>query len=408
MEHNITKGQNIVIYCFTNDECVDKIVFRNIVKGDRSPLDNRLDRIEEVLLMGPGPSCVPDSVYAALGRKTLGHMDPAFIEIMDDVKGLLRTVMQTGNLMTVPISGTGSAGMETCFVNLIEKDDPVLILINGVFGKRMEDVATRLGARVESLEFEWGTPVIPERVEEKLKSGRYKILAVVHAETSTGVRNPVEEIGRMLRGTDTLYLVDAVTSLGGIRVATDEWGVDALYSGSQKCLSSPPGLAPVSFSDRALAAITARKTKVPNWYLDISLLTQYWGGRSRVYHHTAPINMVYAIYQSLFLIGEEGLDSVYRRHLDCHRRLVEGLGALGLGMLVPPDHRLPMLNSIRIPEGAADAEVRSRLRNEHKIEIGAGLGPLAGKIWRIGLMGHTARPENVDRVLGALKQVLGR
>lgn len=371
-------------------------------------MENRLERIEEVLLMGPGPSCVPDSVYAALGRKTLGHMDPAFIEIMDGVKESLRTVMQTGNPMTVPISGTGSAGMETCFVNLIEKDDPALILINGVFGKRMEDVANRLGAKVESLEFEWGTPVIPERIEEKLKRGHYKILAVVHAETSTGVRNPVEEIGRMLRGSDTLYIVDAVTSLGGMRVATDEWGVDALYSGSQKCLSSPPGLAPVSFSDRALAAITARKTKVPNWYLDISLLTQYWGGRSRVYHHTAPINMVYAIYQSLFLIGEEGLDSVYGRHLDCHRRLVEGLEALGLGMLVPPDHRLPMLNSIRIPEGAADAEVRNRLRNEHKIEIGAGLGPLAGKIWRIGLMGHTARPENVDRVLGALKEVLGR
>jgi len=358
--------------------------------------------------MGPGPSCVPDSVYAALGRKTLGHMDPAFIEIMDEVKGLLQTVMQTGNRMTVPISGTGSAGMETSFVNLIEKDDPVLILINGVFGKRMEDVASRLGARVESLEFEWGTPVIPERVEEKLKRGHYKILAVVHAETSTGVRNPVEEIGRMLSGKDTLYIVDVVTSLGGMRVATDEWGVDALYSGSQKCLSSPPGLAPVSFSDRALDAIAARKTKVPNWYLDISLLTQYWGGRSRVYHHTAPINMIYAIYQSLFLIKEEGLDTVCRRHLDCHRRLVRGLEALGLEMLVSSDYRLPMLNSLRVPKGADDAMVRSRLRNEHKIEIGAGLGPLAGKIWRIGLMGHTARPENVDKVLGALKQVLGR
>ena len=371
-------------------------------------MENRLDHIEDVLLMGPGPSCVHDSVYRALGRKTLGHMDPAFIDIMDEVKRLLQIVMQTQNRMTLPISGTGSAGMETSFVNLIEKDDPVLILINGVFGKRMEEVAARLGAHVESLEFEWGTPVVIERVEEKLKGGHYKILAVVHAETSTGVKNPVEEIGSMLQGKDTLFLVDAVTSLGGMKVATDEWGADVLYSGSQKCLSCPPGLAPVSFSSRALETIAARKSKVPNWYLDISLLTQYWGGRSRVYHHTAPINMIYAIYQSLLLIVEEGFDNVCRRHLDCHRQLVQGLEALGLEMLVSPDYRLPMLNSLYIPKGADDIIVRSRLRNEHKIEIGAGLGPLAGKIWRIGLMGHTARPENVDRVLGALKQVLGR
>jgi len=408
MEQSITYLPFITIYCFTIDNFIDKISYRSTTKGDRPPLENKLDRIEEVLLMGPGPSCVPDSVYAALGHKTLGHMDPAFIEIMDEVKSLLQAVMQTQNRMTLPISGTGSAGMEASFVNLVEKDDPVLILINGVFGKRMADVAGRLGARVETLEFEWGTPVVLERVEEKLRGGRYKILAVVHAETSTGVKNPVEEIGGMLRGTDTLFLVDAVTSLGGMRVATDEWGADALYSGSQKCLSCPPGLAPISFSTRALEIIAARKTKVPNWYLDISLLTQYWGGRSRVYHHTAPINMIYAIYQSLLLIMEEGFDSVCRRHLDCHRRLVEGLEALGLEMLVSRDCRLPMLNSLRIPEGADDAAVRGRLRNEHKIEIGAGLGPLAGKIWRIGLMGHTARPENVDRVLGALKQVLGR
>ena len=371
-------------------------------------MENKLNEIEDVLLMGPGPSCVPESVYAALSRKTLGHMDPLFIEIMDEVKKLLLVVMQTQNRMTIPISGTGSAGMETCFVNLVEKDDPVLILINGVFGKRMQDVASRLGARVDALEFEWGKPVLLDRVEEKLKSGHYRILAVVHAETSTGVKNPVEEIGRMLQGKDTFYLVDAVTSLGGIRVATDEWGVDALYSGSQKCLSCPPGLSPVSFSNRALEAVLGRKTKVPNWYLDLSLLTQYWGGKSRVYHHTAPINMIYALYQSLLLIVEEGFENVCRRHQDCHRRLVQGLEALGLAMLVSPDHRLPMLNSLFIPEGADDAGVRRRLRNEYKIEIGAGLGPLAGKIWRIGLMGHTARPENVDRVLGALKEILGR
>jgi len=372
-------------------------------------MKNMLDGIEEILLMGPGPSCVHDSVYKALSQKTLGHMDPLFIEIMDEVKRLLQKVMQTKNRMTIPVSGTGSAGMETCFVNLIEKDDPVLILSNGVFGKRMQDVALRLGARVHAVDFKWGTPVLPERVEEKLKATdyQYKVVAIVHAETSTGVRNPVEEIAQMLRGKDPLYLVDTVTSLGGINVAVDEWGVDALYSGTQKCLSCPPGLAPVTFSDRALDIIMKRKKKVPNWYLDISLLTQYWGGKSRVYHHTAPVNMIYALYQALLLIEEEGLENVFRRHQENHMRLVQGLENLGLDMLVPPEFRLPMLNSIRIPESADDEEVRSRLRNDYKIEIGAGLGPLAGKIWRIGLMGHTARPENVDRVLNALNKILG-
>lgn len=371
-------------------------------------MHNMLNDIEEILLMGPGPSCIHDSVYSALSRKTLGHMDSYFIAIMDEVKKLLQKVMQTQNKMTIPISGTGSAGMETCFVNLIEKEDPVLILINGVFGKRMQDVATRLGAHVDILEFEWGKPVLPDRVDEKLKDADYKILAVVHAETSTGVRNPVEDIGRILQGKDTLYLVDTVTSLGGMKVAVDEWGVDALYSGTQKCLSCPPGLAPVSFSARAVDAILRRKTKVPNWYLDISMLTQYWGGKSRVYHHTAPINTIYALYQALLLVVEEGLENVFKRHLDNHLLLVQGLENLGLEMLVSPDYRLPMLNSVRIPEGINDVAVRNRLRDEYKIEIGAGLGPLAGKIWRIGLMGHTARPENVERVLSALKEIMGR
>jgi alanine-glyoxylate transaminase/serine-glyoxylate transaminase/serine-pyruvate transaminase len=243
-------------------------------------------------------------------------------------------------------------------------------------------------------------------VEERLKSRDYKIVAVVHAETSTGVRNPVDEIGRILHGRDTLYLVDTVTSLGGMKVAVDEWGVDALYSGTQKCLSCPPGLAPVSFSDRALEVILGRKTKVPNWYLDVSMLTQYWQGQSRVYHHTAPINMIYALYQALLLVVEEGLETVFERHKKSHLLLVRGLEELGLEMLVSPDYRLPMLNSVRIPDGADDAEVRSRLRNEYKIEIGAGLGPLAGTIWRIGLMGHTARPENVNRVLNALEEIM--
>ncbi|MGD9347187.1 MAG: alanine--glyoxylate aminotransferase family protein [Candidatus Aminicenantes bacterium] len=369
---------------------------------------NTLDGIEEILLMGPGPSCIHDSVYEALSRKTLGHMDPYFIRIMDDVKRLLQKVMKTENRMTIPVSGTGSAGMETCFVNLIERDDPVLILINGVFGKRMQDVASRLGADVDALEFEWGTPVIPEKVNEQLSKKDYRIVALVHAETSTGVRNPAEEIGELLKTTESLYLLDTVTSLGGTNVETDGWGVDALYSGTQKCLSCPPGLAPVSFSDRALDVILNRRTKVPNWYLDVSMLTKYWEGQTRVYHHTAPINMIYGLYQALYLIVEEGLESVFDRHLEYHTLLVKGLEGMGIKMLVDPDYRLPMLNSIHIPEGADDAEGRKKLLSEYKIEIGAGLGPLAGKIWRIGLMGHTAREENVRRVLTALKEVLGR
>jgi alanine-glyoxylate transaminase/serine-glyoxylate transaminase/serine-pyruvate transaminase len=296
--------------------------------------------------------------------------------------------------------------METCFVNLIEKDDPVLILINGVFGKRMQDLAERLGAKVDTLEFEWGKPVEVERVKELLKTNSYKIAAVVHAETSTGVRNPVKEIGEIVKEKDCLYLVDTVTSLGGIEVATDTWGIDALYSGSQKCLSCPPGLAPATFSAKAVDVIVNRKSKVPNWYLDLSMLTKYWEGKTRVYHHTAPVNMLYALNQALYLIVEEGLENVYRRHLENHKKLVAGLEELGITMLVEPEFRLPMLNSIHIPEGIDDAAGRKELRFKYKIEIGAGLGPLAGKIWRIGLMGHTAHPENVERFISALKGIL--
>jgi len=369
-------------------------------------MDNLLDNIEEILLMGPGPSCVHDTVYEALSKKTLGHLDPYFIRIMDAIKHNLRTLLNTDNTLTIPMSGTGSSGMEACFVNLIEKDDPVLILINGVFGMRMQDVAQRLGARVDTLEFEWGTPVIASEVQAKLVNTSYKIVAVVHAETSTGVKNPVQEIGALLKNSETIYLVDAVTSLGGIEIAMDAWGVDALYSGTQKCLSCPPGLAPLSFSEKAVAALENRRTKVPNWYLDLSMIKKYWKGATRAYHHTAPINMHYGLYQALQLIMEEGPDNVYRRHRVCHEELVHGLGSLGLSMLVAPADRLPMLNSVRIPEGVDEAAVRSTLLNKYKIEIGAGLGPLAGKIWRIGLMGHTARPENVSRLITALKAIL--
>jgi alanine-glyoxylate transaminase/serine-glyoxylate transaminase/serine-pyruvate transaminase len=369
-------------------------------------MDNLLNNVEEILLMGPGPSCVPGSVYDALSKKTIGHLDPFFIHIMDKIKEQLQEVIGTKNKLTIPISGTGSAGMEASFVNLIEPGDKVLILINGVFGKRMQDVAERLRAAVDVLEFTWGTPVDLDKVKDQLDQKTYKLVAVVHAETSTGVRNPVAEIGELIEESDTLYLVDAVTSLGGMEVSMDKRGIDVLYSGTQKCLSCPPGLAPVSFSEKAVEALSSRKTKVPNWYLDLSMIIKYWEGRTRVYHHTAPINMLYALYQALFLLLEEGLDNVYLRHKKNHQALVSGLEEMGFKMLVDPEFRLPMLNSVIIPEGVDEAAVREKLLKEHKIEIGAGLGPLAGKIWRIGLMGHTARPQNVKRFLDSLNAVL--
>jgi alanine-glyoxylate transaminase / serine-glyoxylate transaminase / serine-pyruvate transaminase len=369
-------------------------------------MENVLNGIENITLMGPGPSCVDSSVLDAMAKSTLGHLDPWFITIMDAIKEQLKGLLHTSNQLTIPISGTGSAGMESAFVNLVEKGDPVLILINGVFGMRMQDVATRLGASVDILEFEWGTPVIVDSVKTALSKKDYKIVAVVHAETSTGVQNPVAEIGALLKGKDTLYLVDAVTSFGGMEITLDKWGIDALYSGTQKCLSCPPGLSPLSFSDKAVAAIKKRKTKVPNWYLDLNMIINYWEGDTRAYHHTAPINMLYGLYQAMYLIFEEGESSVYKRHIDNHLMLVDGLKKMGIEMLVDKSCRLPMLNSIYIPEGADDATVRSELLKDHKIEIGAGLGPLAGKIWRIGLMGHTARPENVEKLLGALKSIL--
>ncbi|HYW78022.1 MAG TPA: alanine--glyoxylate aminotransferase family protein [Thermoguttaceae bacterium] len=369
-------------------------------------MNDRLDAISEVLLMGPGPSCVPPEVYRALARPTIGHLDPRFIAVMDDIKDLLRQVIGTDNGLTLPISGTGSAGMETCFVNLVEPADPVLVLVNGVFGRRMTDVAGRLQADVDTLEFDWGTPVMPEAVRDKLAERPYKLVAVVHAETSTGVCNPIEEIGRLVRSTEALYLVDAVTSLGGMSVEMDRIGCDALYAGTQKCLSCPPGLAPVSFSQRAVEKLRGRATKVPNWYLDLTMIIDYWEGATRAYHHTAPINMLYGLYQALRCILDEGLENVYRRHRETHQQLAAGLKTLGLEMLVEPTYRLPMLNAVCVPEGVDEAAVRKTLLQDHDIEIGAGLGPLAGKIWRIGLMGHTARPANVERLVEALKSAM--
>jgi alanine-glyoxylate transaminase / serine-glyoxylate transaminase / serine-pyruvate transaminase len=372
---------------------------------EEGDMRNLLDGIEEILLLGPGPSCVPQEVYDALSRKTLGHLDPYFMTIMDGIKDMLRQVMNTGNTLTVPMSGTGSAGMEACFVNLVEPGDKVLILINGVFGVRMSDVAARLGADVDKIEFPWGTPVLLEAVEKKIGENAYRIVAVVHAETSTGVMNPVAEIGKAVAGSGALYLVDAVTSLGGIDVRMDDWGIDALYSGTQKCLSCPPGLAPLSFSEKAMAKLGGRKTKVPNWYLDLSLIANYWGS-NRVYHHTAPVNMLYGLYQALLLLLEEGPEKAFARHRENHLALVNGLKDLGMEMLVEEPYRLPMLNTVLIPPGVDELAIRKRLRSEFKIEIGGGLGPLAGKIWRIGLMGRSSTGESVVRLLAALKKML--
>ena len=369
-------------------------------------MHNRLDDIPDILLMGPGPSTVFPEVYRALARPTLGHLDPSFIAVMDETKQLLQQVMGTANPVTFPVSGTGSAGMEAAFVNLVEPGDRVLVLVNGVFGTRMVDVAGRLGARVDQLDFEWGTPVVVDAVKQKLAGNSYRIVAVVHAETSTGVANPVAELGKLVRPTGALYLVDGVTSLGGIPVELDAWGVDAFYSGTQKCLSCPPGLAPFSLSARAVERLKARKSKVPNWYLDVTMIVNYWEGAKRAYHHTAPINMIYGLYQSLLCVTGEGMEATFTRHRAAHERLVAGLEKLGLEMLVRPESRLPQLNAIRVPAGVDESRVRSRLLSEHKIEIGAGLGPLAGKVWRVGLMGHTARAENVDRFLGALAKAL--
>ncbi len=365
-----------------------------------------LNEVTETLLMGPGPSCVPNEVYDALSTPSLGHLDPHFIKIMDDIKTSLQTLFQTKNKLTIPVSGTGSAGMETCFVNLVEPGEKVLILSNGVFGKRMQDLAGRLGAKVDALEFEWGTPVVPADVEKKLEGSKYDLVAVVHAETSTGVRNPVEEISKIVTKTGALFLVDTVTSLGGIPVKVDEWKIDAIYSGTQKCLSCPPGLSPVSMSDRAVKKIMDRKSKVPNWYLDLTMIINYWAGEKRAYHHTAPINMLYALNEAVHLILDERLENVFKRHAEIHEYLGKELEKIGLNFYVEKPYRLPMLNAVTIPNGVDDASIRTHLLKSHQIEIGGGLGPLAGKIWRIGIMGHTARKENVDRLIKGLKEVL--
>ncbi|MFQ3621434.1 MAG: alanine--glyoxylate aminotransferase family protein [Spirochaetales bacterium] len=371
-------------------------------------MQSLLDNFDSVLLMGPGPSTISPRVYEAIGKSTLGHMDPQFFSLLEQLQKALRQVMQTNNEATLTISGTGTAGMEACLVNLIEPGDSMLIIVNGYFGARMQEMATRLGAVVSTLEFPWGSPIDLDKVQKEINTHSYRLVGMVHAETSTGVRNPIDQVGPWVARKGGYFLVDAVTSLGGIEIKPDAWGIDALYSCTQKCLGCPSGLSPVTFSPRAMEKITRRSVKVPNFYLDLTLLLKYWNGNPRAYHHTAPANMYFALYRALELVLEEGIEQVYRRHLEAHRYLVQGLSTLGLTLLVEEPHRLPMLNTVNIPEGVEDAAVRKELRSRYKIEIGAGLGALAGKIWRIGLMGHTARKENVDTLLNALETILKR
>ena len=358
------------------------------------------------LLMGPGPSNVAPSVLKALSLPLLGHLDPVFVKMMEEIKTMLRAVLLTKNEMTFPVSGTGSAGMEFCLVNLVEPGDEVIIGVNGVFGSRMVDVAERCGAKVTKVEAPWGRIIEPAQIAEALKKvSKPKLVAIVHAETSTGALTPVEEISRLAHQAGAMFLLDTVTSLGGCPVRLDDWQVDAVYSGTQKCLSCPPGLSPVSLSARALEIATKRKTKVQSWYLDVNLLASYWG-QDRVYHHTAPISMNYALHEALRLVLIEGLENRWRRHEENHLALKEGLKALGLGIASQEGHQLWQLNAVTVPPGVDEAAVRKRLLADFNIEVGAGLGPLKGKIWRIGLMGETSSRENVKTVLAALQTCL--
>lgn len=361
------------------------------------------------ILMGPGPSDVYPEVLAAQARPTVGHLDPLFVGMMDELKSLIQYAFQTKNEMTMAVSAPGSAGMETCFVNLVEPGEKVIVCRNGVFGERMRQNVERVGAIAVVVDNEWGTPVDPVAVETALKANPdAKFLAFVHAETSTGALSDAKTLCALAKQYGCLSIVDAVTSLGGVELRVDEWGIDAIYSGSQKCLSCVPGLSPVSFSPAAVEKLKNRKTPVQSWFLDQSLVMAYWtsAGGKRSYHHTAPVNALYALHESLRLLAEEGLENAWKRHQDMHLVLRAGLEKLGLKFVVAEDSRLPQLNAIYIPEGVDDAAVRARLLKDYNLEIGAGLGALAGKAWRIGLMGFGARRENVALCLRALEEVL--
>ncbi|MFT4614286.1 MAG: alanine-glyoxylate transaminase/serine-glyoxylate transaminase/serine-pyruvate transaminase [Bacteroidia bacterium] len=361
-------------------------------------------------LMGPGPSDVSPRVLGALSRPTIGHLDPLFINLMDEIKVLLQFAFQTQNALTLPISAPGSAGMEACFVNLVSPGDKVIVCQNGVFGGRMKENVERCGGVAIMVEDAWGDPVTVSKVAAAFdEHDDSAILAFVHAETSTGASSDAAALCQLATQRGALSIVDCVTSLGGIVVAADEWGADAIYSGTQKCLSCVPGISPITFSDRAVERISQREHKVQSWFLDMQLVMGYWGGASkRAYHHTAPVNNLYALHESLVMLQEEGLQAAHARHRLNHEALVAGLEAMGLSMAVAAEYRLPQLNSVLIPDGVDDAALRSALLSEFDLEIGAGLGALAGKTWRIGLMGHASCERNVLLCLNALEAILGR
>lgn len=360
-------------------------------------------------LMGPGPSDVPQRVLDAMARPTIGHLDPAFTGMMEELKVLLRYAFQTENELTFPVSAPGSVGMETCFVNLLEPGDKAIVCVNGVFGNRMVENVKRCGATPIIVQDAWGEPVDPNKVEAALKANPgVKVLAFVHAETSTGVQSDAKTLAALARQHGALSIVDAVTSLGGTPLMVDAWGLDAVYSGSQKCLSCTPGLSPVTFSPRAVEAVKNRKTPCQSWFMDLNLVLGYWSAAKRTYHHTAPINALYGLHESLVMLQEEGLENSWARHQRNHEKLRDGLQQIGISFLVAEPNRLPQLNAVRIPDGVDDAGTRSRLLNEYNLEIGAGLGDLAGKVWRIGLMGYASREENINKCLAMLGEVVAR
>ena len=361
-------------------------------------------------LMGPGPSDVSPRVLEAMSRPTIGHLDPVFVNMMDEMKDLLKYAFQTKNDLTMPVSAPGSAGMETCFVNLVEPGDKVIICQNGVFGGRMKENVERCGGVAVMVQDDWGRAVDPQKLEDALKANPdTKVVAFVHAETSTGALSDAKTLVALAHKHNCLTIVDAVTSLGGVALKVDEWEIDAIYSGTQKCLSCTPGLSPVSFSARAVEKIKNRKTKVQSWFMDLNLVMGYWGGATkRAYHHTAPINALYGLHESLVILQEESLEKSWARHQKNHLALRAGFEAMGLKFVVPVAERLPQLNAITIPDGVDDAAVRTALLNDYQLEIGGGLGVMAGKVWRVGLMGHASRASNILLCLGALDDVLSR
>jgi alanine-glyoxylate transaminase/serine-glyoxylate transaminase/serine-pyruvate transaminase len=359
------------------------------------------------VLMGPGPSDVHERVLNAMARPTIGHLDPAFVMLMDEIKDLLRYVFRTGNTLTMPVSGPGTAGMESCVVNLVERGDRIIICQNGVFGGRLAEMARRAGAEVVVVEDEWGRAVSPEKLEQALKANAdVKLVGFVQAETSTGALSDAETLARVAHEHDALALVDTVTALGGVPVEVDGWGLDVVYSGTQKCLSAPPGLSPITLNDEAAARVRARKTPVQSWFMDLNLVMGYWGKGKRSYHHTAPVNALYGLHEALLMVKEEGIENAWARHRRNHEALRAGLEALGMRFIVPEAERLPELNAVSVPDGVDERNVRGRLLEEHGLEIGAGLGALAGRIWRIGLMGYASRPENVMLCVRSLGAVL--